>query len=113
MVADEVRRLDALTGGRKLSRDERVAFTQTCYEFDAGTTVALTASFLENGKPVSPEGELVLESPRGKLRPKRIPLDGKTSKVTVDYTAPDETIKVSVRGFLRGYARGKVHLHLE
>jgi hypothetical protein len=49
---------------------------------------------------------------RGRLERIEIELDGKQDVVTVGYDAPDETIRVSVRAFLEGYARGKLHLHL-
>lgn len=55
----------------------------------------------------------MLRTTRGKLSWTRRELDGKNDRVEVDYTAPDETIRVSVRAYLEGFHRGKVHLHLE
>jgi hypothetical protein len=60
-----------------------------------------------------PKGDLRLTTDRGKLATTLVKLDGKQEKVTVELTTPDETIKISVRAFLDGYARGKAHLHLQ
>jgi hypothetical protein len=99
--------------GHKLTNEMVVAFSQRCYDLKAGAKTKLTIGFLENNEKTTPKGTLVLEPTRGKVSPSRIELDGKKSEVTVEYTAPDETIRVSIRAFLVGFARGKVHLHLE
>ena len=83
------------------------------YDVAPGATVPITISFHgKDGSARRPKGDLRLTTTRGKLSATRLKLDGKADKVTVQYAAPDETIKVSLRAFLDGYSRGKAHLHL-
>ena len=83
------------------------------YEVKAGDEGEAPAAFFDNNEKAKPKGMLRLETNRGKISPTRIELDGSKHEVTIEYTAPDETIRVSIRAFLDGFARGKVHLHLE
>lgn len=106
-------RIRSMFPEQKISREVATAITQRCYELQAGGKTKLKISFRDSNEKASPKGTLVLEPDRGKISPSRIELDGKKHEVTVEYTAPDETIRVSVRAFLEGFARGKVHLHLE
>jgi hypothetical protein len=105
--------VQGLAHGRDVPREQLERRNFPCHDVAPGATVALKISFLGEGKPLRPKGELHLTTTRGKLSPARVTLDGKHDHVTVRYTAPDETIKVSLRAFLDGYARGKAHLHLE
>lgn len=107
------KRVRAMFGGHKVSHEIATTITQRCYDMKAGAKTKLKIAFFEGNEKASPKGTLVLEPNRGKISPSRIELDGKKSEVTVEYTAPDETIRVSIRAFLEGFARGKVHLHLE
>jgi len=83
-----------------------------CYDVAAASTVDVRISFHHQAAPARPKGELRLTTDRGKLAPSHLLLDGERECVDVQYTAPDETIKVSLRAFLDGYTRGKAHLHL-
>lgn len=107
------RRLRAFLGRRDVAADLAAAVTQRCYRLEAGGSCRITVKFIDDGKEVRPKGTLVFVPERGKLKPLRVELDGKKGEVTAEYTAPDETIKVSVRAFLDGFVRGKLHLHLE
>lgn len=107
------RRVRSMFPGHKISREIATAVTQRCYDLKAGAKTKLTIAFFEDKEKASPKGTLVIEPNRGKVSPSRIELDGSKHEVTVEYTAPDETIRVSVRAFIAGFARGKVHLHLE
>ncbi len=99
--------------GQVLTAPEQSRLTGTCHDSAPGGTVTLTVSFIRNGKPDRPKGELRLTTNRGKLSPSRLMLDGSTDHVTARFTAPDETIKVSIRAYLEGFQRGKIHLHLD
>lgn len=100
-------------GEQKVSREIATAVTQRCYDLKPGAKTKLKIAFFEKDNKASPKGTLVIEPDRGKVSPSRIELDGKKQDVTVEYTAPDETIRVSIRAYLEGFARGKIHLHLE
>lgn len=106
-------RVRAAFPGKKVPRELAALMTQRCYVLPAGARTKLRVAFLDGKEKASPKGSLVLEVDRGKISPSRIELDGSKNDVVVEYTAPDETIRVSVRAFLAGFARGKVHLHLE
>ena len=106
-------RVRTVFAGQKVSREIVTALTQRCYVLRAGGKTKLKISFLENNEKASPKGTLLLETSRGKVSPSRIELDGKHHEVTVEYTAPDETVRVSVRAFIAGFTRAKAHLHLE
>jgi hypothetical protein len=99
--------------GKKIPRELAVAMTQRCYVLPAGGKTKLKVAFFEGTEKASPKGTLVIEPKRGKVSPSRIELDGSKHEIVVDYTAPDETVRVSVRAMMPGFARGKVHLHLE
>jgi hypothetical protein len=105
--------VQGLAHGRKVPKEQLERWKFKCHDVAPGATVPLKISFLAEGKPLRPKGELHVTTTRGKLSPSRVTLDGKHDHITVRYTAPDETIKVSLRAFLDGYARGKAHLHLE
>ncbi|MFX0197877.1 MAG: hypothetical protein ACFFCW_17280 [Candidatus Hodarchaeota archaeon] len=106
-------RLGQFFGREKIDKHFRNVLTQPCYEMEAGGQCTLTLSFYRGKKLHKPKGHLHLETNRGKLKPVGFELDGKKEKVKVQYSAPDETIRVSVRAFLKGFHRGKIHLHLE
>lgn len=106
-------RVRAMFHGHKVPPDLLTIITQRSYEVPAGGKAKLRIAFVDNGEKAAPKGTLVIEAARGKLSPSRIELDGKKHEVTVDYVAPDETIRVSIRASLQGYVRGKVHLYLE
>ena len=86
---------------------------EQCYAVPAGETITLKLTFHRGAERTRPHGTLVLQPQRGKVRPSRIELQGTEDEIEVQYTAPDETIRVSVRAFLPGFLRGKLHLHLE
>lgn len=100
-------------GEAKVTNYVRNVITQPCYEIEAGGQCTLAISFYHGKKLCKPKGHLYLKTNRGKLQPVRFELDGKKTKVQAQYSAPDETIKVSIRAFLEGFHRGKIHLHLE
>lgn len=106
-------RVRAMFGKHRVPHEVIKAITQRCYDLKAGAKTKLRIAFFENNEKAAPKGTLVLAPDRGKVTPTRIELDGKKHEITVEYTAPDETIRVSIRAFLEGFARGKVHLHLE
>jgi hypothetical protein len=106
-------RLAAIAGHEELTADERARLTEACYEDAPGAQYALAIQFYRRGRAVQPKGHLQLTANRGKLSPTRVELDGRKERVEVQYTAPDETVQVSIRAFLPGFRRGKVHLHLE
>ncbi len=106
-------RLGQFFGKAKIDKYFRNVLTQPCYETEAGGQCTLTLSFYRGKKLHKPKGHLHLETNRGKLQPVRFELDGKKTKVQAQYSAPDETIRVSIRAFLEGFHRGKIHLHLE
>jgi hypothetical protein len=89
------------------------ALTQPCLTLSPGATTTVTVRFVQDGKPARPSGTLRLEPTRGRLERTRFELDGERESVEVGYKAPDETVRVSVRAFLDGFGRGKLHLHLE
>lgn len=97
----------------KLKPEEVLLLTHACYELKAGSAVPLTVSFVKDGKPAKPKGVLRLTTDRGKLVPTTIELNGTQSRVSAELVTPDETIKLSVRAFVEGFRRGKVHLHLD
>ena len=104
----------AISHGRDLPPEQIERFAFPCYDVASGSTVSITISFHgAGGKMHRPKGELRLKTDRGKLSATRFTLDGKHDKVAVQLTVPDETIKVSLRAFLDGFGRGKVHLHLQ
>jgi hypothetical protein len=107
------RRMKATFPDRQVPREVALAVTQRCYLLPAGGRTKLHISFMDGKERLRPKGTLVVEPKRGKVSPSRIELDGSTDHVEIDYTAPDETIRVSVRAFLAGFGRGKIHLHLE
>ena len=106
-------RLGGLFEDLKLKSDQRTRITESCYDVKPSSAINLTISFYEGHRVASPKGVLQLKATRGKLEPTRLELDGKQEKVRVKYTAPDETVKVSIRALLDGFRRGKIHLHLE
>jgi hypothetical protein len=97
----------------KLSPEEVAVLTHSCYQVKAGSKVALTISFLKDGKAVKPKGTLLLTTERGKLSNSVIELDGTVSQVNSELATPDETIKITVKAILDSFRRGKVHLHLK
>lgn len=107
------RRVRNVLNRRDLGPDIVAALTQRCYEFEPGARTRLRIEFVDGKERVHPAGMLELSAERGKLSKTRLELTGKEKEVVVDYLAPDETIKVSIRAFLDGFARGKIHLHLE
>ena len=108
-----VQRVRSMFPGKKVPRELAVAMTQRCYVLGAGKKTKLKIAFHEGKEQVAPKGTLVIQPDRGKVSPGRIELDGSKREIVVDYTAPDETIRVSVRAMMPGFARGKIHLHLE
>jgi hypothetical protein len=106
-------RLGAVLAEHRLTAEERVRLTESCHDAKPGSEHTLTVSFRHRGEPVKPKGLLRLATTRGKLTPVRVELDGRQEHVKVRYAAPDETVKVTVRAFLDGFRRGKIHLHLE
>ena len=82
------------------------------YEVKPGETCTLNIRFIANGEYSQPTGTLIIETTRGILSKQRVELDGKQDKVTVEYTAPNETIKVSIRAYLDDFTRGKIRLQL-
>lgn len=86
---------------------------ECCYEMAPGASCTVKISFHSPKSKIKPKGELLLEAKRGKLSPSRVELDGKKESIEVKYQAPDETVKVSLRAYVEGFYRGKVHLHLE
>lgn len=104
---------ESVIGKRKIKAEERHRITEFCYEVEPGSECALTVSFYRDDRPVKAKGLLRLTTNRGKLSPTRVELTGNKDKVKVNFKAPDETIKISIRAFLGGFHRGKIHLHLE
>lgn len=108
-----INRARRVLGDHKLPREDVLIATQRCYALDPGGETKLRLDFMDGDEKVKPEGTLVIQPKRGKVSATRIELDGSKDHVEVGYTAPDETIQVSIRAFLAGFRRGKVHLHLE
>jgi hypothetical protein len=102
--------IKALAHGRDLAPDHFAPLGFSCYDVAPATSLTLTISF--KSKERLPKGLLRLRTDRGKLSDSFIQLDGKRKQIEIQYTAPDETIKVSIRAFLDGYGRGKAHFHL-
>lgn len=106
------RAMEHLPGIGALDGDERARLSWRCYDAPAGARVKLVIAFVRNGRPEKPTGLLELMTTRGKLSPLRLDLQGDRDRIEIDYHAPDETIKVSIRARLKGYQRAKIHLHL-
>lgn len=88
------------------------AVSYNTYEAKPGEKCALVVRFIEDGKGIKPNGTLILKAKRGKLSKQEVVLNGRTDSVKVEYTAPDETIRVSIRAFLDHFTRGKICLQL-
>lgn len=102
----------AYSGVQKDISEEMVGIiAHHCYEMQPLGKCKLTIRFIQKGKPIKPKGDLVIKTERGKLSKQFVKLDGKTESVEVQYTAPDETIKNSIRARMSGFVRGKIHLH--
>ncbi len=106
-------RLRRFAGSEKIKKATKRVVTEHCYDLEPGGECELKINFYQGRKKVKPKGMLLLQTKRGKLSPTRYELDGSRDKVVVKYKAPDETIKVSIRAYLDGFHRGKIHLHLE
>jgi hypothetical protein len=85
-------------------------FTQPCFRLAPGAHCEIHVRFAGGGE--APRGNLRLTVDRGRLERSEIELDGSQDELAIGYDAPDETIRISVRAFLDGHARGKAHLHL-
>ncbi len=104
--------LKALAHGRDLPAEYFAPLGFPCYDAAPGSTITLTITFHNKDKKHRPKGLLRLRTDRGKLSDTFVKLDGKHEQIKIQYTAPDETIKVSIRAFLDGHGRGKAHFHL-
>jgi hypothetical protein len=87
-------------------------FAQPCYRLAPGASCEIRVRAAGEHAESMPEGRLRLAVDRGRLERTEVELDGSQEMVAVGYTAPEETIRVSIRAFLDGHARGKAHLHL-
>jgi hypothetical protein len=96
----------------KVSKRILKAVSHECFEIKPTATCKLTIRFVKNGKPTMPKGTLMVDTERGKLSKQIIELQGKKSIVNLSYTAPDETIKNTIRAKMEGFSRGKIHLHI-
>lgn len=105
------RRLRAFANSAKLKPKARRTLTERCYLVPPGATVELEVGLRSNRGSNKVTGPIYIEANRGKLSSTRVEV--KSAKpVRVEFTAPDETVKISIRAFADGFHRGKVHLHL-
>ena len=104
-------RLNRFIGVKNASEKIIGTVAHHCYEMKPTATCTLSIRFIGKEKLVKPKGVLSIITERGKLSKQVVKLDGKTDVVKVEYTAPDETIKNSIRARMTGFTRGKIHLH--
>lgn len=111
--ADEARRLSSFLDVSEIQPIGKDVLKGSHYEMGPGETCELKIDFYQDGQKVKPKGMLLLQAKRGKLSPTRYELDGTKDSVFVRFSAPDETIRISVRALLEEFYRGKIHIHLD